>query len=151
MKNFILYEDDEKKIEIDGYFHWLMKQLAVKDFRLKPQEMNYLLALAFSILKDKNPDDITTYDITDGVKNDDAFCKRVFEQWQCYLFVGLVSQTKVYNPDCIVISGGKCNFIDIKKLEENINKESVVTDVKVKVAMTENNAGMIGAGVLALQ
>ena len=54
MKNFVLYEDDEKKIEIDGYFHWLMKQLAVKDFRLKPQEMNYLLALAFGILKDKN-------------------------------------------------------------------------------------------------
>lgn len=104
-----------------------------------------------SILKDKNPDDITTYDITDGVKNDDAFCKRVFEQWQCYLFVGLVSLTNVFNPDCIVISGGMCNFIDIKKLEENINKESVVTDVKVKVAMTENNAGMIGAGVLALQ
>lgn len=44
-----------------------------------------------------------------------------------------------------------CNFIDIKKLEENINKESVVTDVKVKIALTENNAGMIGAGVLALQ
>ena len=54
MKNFVLYEDEEKKIEIDGYFHWLMKQLAVKDFRLKPQEMNYLLALAFGILKDKN-------------------------------------------------------------------------------------------------
>lgn len=104
-----------------------------------------------SILKDKNPDDITTYDITDGVKNDDAFCRRVFKQWQCYLFVGLVSLTNVFNPDCIVISGGMCKFIDIKKLEENINKESVVTDVKVKVAMTENNAGMIGAGVLALQ
>ena len=54
MKNFILYEDDEKKIEIDGYFHWLMKQLAVKDFKLQPQEMNYLLALAFGILKNKN-------------------------------------------------------------------------------------------------
>ncbi len=54
MKNFVLYEDDEKKIEIDGYFHWLMKQLAIKDFKLQPQEMNYLLALAFSVLKDKN-------------------------------------------------------------------------------------------------
>lgn len=54
MKDFVLYEDDEKKIEIDGYFHWLMKQLAIKDFRLQPQEMNYLLDLAFGILKDKN-------------------------------------------------------------------------------------------------
>ena len=31
-----------------------MKQLAIKDFKLQPQEMNYLLALAFSVLKDKN-------------------------------------------------------------------------------------------------
>lgn len=54
MKNFVLYEDDEKRIEIDGYFHWLMKQLAIKDFKLQPQEMNYLLALAFGVLKDKN-------------------------------------------------------------------------------------------------
>ncbi len=54
MKDFVLYEDDKKKIEIDGYFHWLMKQLAIKDFRLQPQEMNYLLDLAFGILKDKN-------------------------------------------------------------------------------------------------
>ena len=54
MKDFLLYEDDEKKIEIDGYFHWLMKQLAIKDFKLQPQEMNYLFDLAFGILKDKN-------------------------------------------------------------------------------------------------
>ena len=57
----------------------------------------------------------------------------------------------IFNPDCIVISGGMCGFVDIKKLEERINSESVVTPVKVKLAETKNNAGMIGAGLLALQ
>lgn len=103
-----------------------------------------------SIYKYKHPEEITTYDITDGVEKGDAFCIKVFEQWQYYMFVGLVSLTDIFNPDCIVISGGMCAFVDINKMEENINSESVVTPVKVKVAQTENRAGMIGAGVLAL-
>lgn len=103
-----------------------------------------------SILKDKKPEEITTYDITDGVEIKDGFCIRVFEQWLDYMFVGLVSLTNIFNPDCIVISGGMCNFIDTQKMEDRINQESVVTDVKVKTAQTQNNAGMIGAGLLAL-
>ena len=104
-----------------------------------------------SIFKDKSPDDLTTYDITDGVEKNDAFCKRVFNQWIYYMFVGLVSLTDIFNPDCIVISGGMCRFIDVEQMEKDINNESVVTDVKVKIAQTENRAGMIGAGVLALE
>ncbi len=103
-----------------------------------------------SIYKDKQPDEITTYDITDGVQAKDAFCIKVFNQWMEYMFVGLVSLTDIFNPDCIVISGGMCNFVDVEQLENKINAESVVTDVKVKLAVTGNNAGMIGAGVLAL-
>lgn len=104
-----------------------------------------------SILKNKTPAEITTYDITEGVQKSDAFCIRVFNQWVEYIFVGLVSLTDIFNPDCIVISGGMCNYIDTASLEERINKESVVTDVRVKIAQTENRAGMIGAALLALE
>lgn len=104
-----------------------------------------------SIYKDKNPDEITTYDITDGLQAKDAFSVRVFNQWMEYMYIGLVSLTDIFNPDCIVISGGMCNFVDVQQLEDQINAESVVTDVKVKRATTGNNAGMIGAGVLALE
>ena len=104
-----------------------------------------------SIYKDKNPDEITTYDITDGLQAKDAFSVRVFNQWMEYMYIGLVSLTDIFNPDCIVISGGMCNFVEVKQLEDKINAESVVTDVKVKRATTGNNAGMIGAGVLALE
>lgn len=103
-----------------------------------------------SIYKDKNPEDITTYDITDGVEKNDAFSIRVFNQWMEYMFVGLVSLTDIFNPDCIVISGGMCSFIDVEALEKRINAESVVTDTRVKRATTGNHAGMIGAGVLAI-
>ena len=104
-----------------------------------------------SIYKDKNPDEITTYDITDGLQAKDAFSVRVFNQWMEYMYIGLVSLTDIFNPDCIVISGGMCNFVEVQQLEDKINAESVVTDVKVKRATTGNNAGMIGAGVLALE
>ena len=104
-----------------------------------------------SIYKDKNPDEITTYDITDGLQAKDAFSVIVFNQWMEYMYIGLVSLTDIFNPDCIVISGGMCNFVDVQQLEDKINAESVVTDVKVKRATTGNNAGMIGAGVLALE
>ena len=104
-----------------------------------------------SIYKAKNPDEITTYDITDGLQAKDAFSVRVFNQWMEYMYIGLVSLTDIFNPDCIVISGGMCNFVEVKQLEDKINAESVVTDVKVKRATTGNNAGMIGAGVLALE
>lgn len=99
----------------------------------------------------KRPEDLTTYDITDGVEQGDAFCIKVFNLWIEYMFVGLVSLTNIFNPDCIVISGGMCGFIDTKTLQKRINEESVVTDTVVRLAKTGNNAGMIGAGVLALQ
>lgn len=104
-----------------------------------------------SLFKHKKPEEITTYDITDGVEKGDLFSQKVFDQWMEYIFTGLVSLTNIFNPDCIVISGGMCRFIDVKKLEEKINQESVVTDVQVKTAHTENEAGMIGAALLALQ
>lgn len=104
-----------------------------------------------SIFKNTKPEELTTYDITDGVTENDAFCLKVFEQWQYYMFVGLVSLTDIFNPDCIVISGGMCDFVDIQKMEDEINCESVVTSVKVVKAHTKNRAGMIGAGLLALK
>lgn len=103
-----------------------------------------------SLYQDKNPKELTTYDITEGVEKNDVFSTRVFNQWIEYMYVGLVSLTDIFNPDCIVISGGMCEFIDMQKMEDRINAESVVTPVKVKIAMTKNNAGMIGAGLLAL-
>lgn len=104
-----------------------------------------------SILKDKKPNKITTYDITDGLEKKDTFSMKVFDQWMEYMYIGLVNLTDIFNPDCIVISGGMCNFIDVKQLEAKINNESVVSNVSVKIAETQNEAGMIGAALMALK
>lgn len=103
-----------------------------------------------SVLKNKKPNEITTYDITDAMENGDKFATRVFEQWMYYMLIGLINLTNIFNPDCIVISGGMCGFINTDKLKDEINAQTVVTPVDVKIALTQNEAGMIGAGLLAL-
>ena len=103
-----------------------------------------------SFLNSKQVDEITTYDIIEGVQKQDAFSKKVFEQWVDYMILGLVNLTNIFNPDCVVISGGMCEFLDVKNMEDRINSEIVVSPTKVKIATTKNNAGMIGAGLLAI-
>lgn len=104
-----------------------------------------------SFLKNKNSQELTTYDVIEGVKQGDAFCQKVFEQWEEYLYVGLVGLANVFDPRCIVISGGMGEFINIEKLEHKINSEIVVQPLNVRHAKMKNNAGMIGAALLALQ
>ncbi len=103
-----------------------------------------------SIFVHKMPEEVTSYDILDGVDKSDAFSKKVFNQWIEYMCLGLTNLTNIFNPDCIVISGGLCEYIDMNYLQNKINAESVVSPVVVRMAATKNNAGMIGAGLLAL-
>lgn len=104
-----------------------------------------------SIFKDKTPDEITTYDIIDGIKKNDSYCTKVFELWKNDLITGLIGLTNIFDPDSIVISGGMGQFINTSELEEKINSEIVVSPVKIKLAKTGNFAGMIGAALLAFQ
>lgn len=52
MRDFVIYEDENKKIEIDGEFHWLLKQIRVKDFKLPPEEFNYVIKIGLNKLRD---------------------------------------------------------------------------------------------------
>ncbi len=104
-----------------------------------------------SIYKNKNPEDITTYDIIDGLKSNDEYSKEVFEVWQNDLITGLIGLVNIFDPESIVISGGMGQFINTKLIEDKINSEIVVSPVKIKLAKSGNNAGMIGSAVLAVQ
>lgn len=103
-----------------------------------------------SFLKDKRIEELTTYDIIQGLDINDAFCGKVFAQWEEYIYVGLVSLVDIFDPECVVISGGMGEFIHLKELEEKINSELVVPKTKLKLAQMKNNAGMVGAALLAL-
>jgi glucokinase len=102
-----------------------------------------------SIYKTKKPEEITTYDIIDGLKKNDEYSKKVFNIWKQDLIIGLINITNIFDTETIVISGGMGEFIDTKELETAINNEIVVSPVKIKLAKAGNYSGMIGAAILA--
>lgn len=102
-----------------------------------------------SIYNSKNPQDITTYDIINGINSNDEYSLAVFQQWKKHLIIGLVNIVNIFNPDSIIISGGMGEFIQTKEIELEVNSETVVSPVRIKLAQTGNNAGLIGAALLA--
>ncbi len=104
-----------------------------------------------SIYKDKNPSEITTYDIIDGLDKSDNYSKKVFNIWKQDLIVGLINITNIFDTESIVISGGMGKFINTEEIETAINSETVVSPVKVKLAKAGNYSGMIGAAILSAE
>lgn len=104
-----------------------------------------------SIYKDKNPKDITTYDIINGIKQSDPYSIKVLNIWKKDLIIGLINITNIFDPESIVISGGMGQFINTKEIEDAINSEIVVAPVKIKLAKAGNYSGMIGAALLAAE
>lgn len=104
-----------------------------------------------SIFKDKAPQDITTYDITNGIKISDPYSLKVFNIWQKDLVTGLINITNIFDPESIIISGGMGEFINVKEIEAAINSEIVVSPIKIKLAKAGNYSGMIGAALLACE
>lgn len=103
-----------------------------------------------SIFNTKNPKDITTYDIIDGINKNDEYSKKVFSIWKNDLIIGLINITNIFDPESIIISGGMGKFIDTKEIENAINAEIVVSPVKIKLAKAGNYSGMIGSALLAI-
>ncbi len=104
-----------------------------------------------SIYSSKKPEDVTTYDIVEGVKANDEYSKKVFDLWHYHIFCGMVSLVNIFNPECIILSGGLGNSADCEKLEKMVNNGSVVSDVKVVHSTMKNYTGMIGCALLALE
>ena len=103
-----------------------------------------------SIFNTKNPKDITTYDIIDGINKNDEYSKKVFSIWKNDLITGLINITNIFDPESIIISGGMGKFINTKEIENAINAEIVVSPVKIKLAKAGNYSGMIGSALLAI-
>lgn len=95
-----------------------------------------------------NPD-ITTYDVIDGVKNNDILCKKALDVWQNDIMLGIVGLANIFDPDCIVLSGSMEKFVDTDTIEKKVNLLIVTTPVKIVHAIAGNYSGMIGAVLLA--
>lgn len=98
-----------------------------------------------------NNPDVTTYDVMDGVKSGDKKMIAVFEKWQQDLTAGIIGLANIFDPDCIVLSGSMAQFVDNKKVEEEVNKEIVTTPTSIRLATAGNYAGMIGVALLAFE
>ena len=104
-----------------------------------------------SIYKDKSPRDVTTYDIIEGIKVNDTYSQKVYDIWMHHIYCGLVSLVNIFNPECVILSGGLGDSADCDWLEKKLNDCSVVTPVKVAHSTMQNHTGMIGCAILALE
>ncbi len=104
-----------------------------------------------SFISSKNPDEITTYDIIEGLNKNDEFCKFVYSRWQEEIICGIISLQNIFDTESIILSGGMAKFVDYDYVNEVVNKSIVTTPVKIKQAAFDNNSGMIGAAALAMQ
>jgi len=103
---------------------------------------------AEEILNDNN---VTTYDVIEGVKKGDTKMKEVFDIWQNHILAGLVGLANLFDPDCFVLSGSLAEFVDTDYLENETNAQIVTAPIKVYKAKAGNHSGMIGAALLALK
>lgn len=97
-----------------------------------------------------NTKDVTTYDVIEGVKNNDSKMIEIFNRWQNDLIIGIQGLANLFDPDCVVLSGSMAQFVDIKKVEDEVNAEIICPAISVRLAEAGNHAGMIGAALLAL-
>ena len=94
--------------------------------------------------------DITTYDVIDGLKNNDKQMTEIFNCWQNDILNGIIGLANIFDPDVVVLSGSMAEFVDTDYLTKRTNEEIVTQPTKVVKATAGNYSGMIGAGLLAL-
>ena len=98
-----------------------------------------------------NNPEVTTYDVMEGVNSGDKKMLAVFKRWQDDLTAGIIGLANIFDPDCVVLSGSMAQFVDTKKIEEDVNKEIVTTPTSIRKGIAGNYSGMIGVALLAME
>ena len=93
---------------------------------------------------------MTTYDVVDGVNTGDELCTKILNIWQNDIADGAIGIANIFDPDYIILSGSMAQFVDYEKINEIVNKEIVTTPTQIVPAKFSNNAGLIGAAILAM-
>lgn len=97
-----------------------------------------------------NPD-ITTYDVIEGVNNNNKACKAALRRWMDDIVDGIIGLANIFDPDCVVLSGSMAQFTDTDYITSEVNKYLVTPNTKVVKGSAGNYSGMIGAALLALR
>ena len=91
---------------------------------------------------------ITTYDIIERAKNNDKKALEALEIWQNDIALGILGLNNMFDADCFVLSGSMAKFVNVEKIMEFVNSQTVCASTKVFQATAGNHAGMIGAVLL---
>lgn len=134
--HFKLYPDKRRKCTCGSYDCW-EAYASGNGLRKTAQEIY-------------NNEEVTTYDVIDGLKNNNKKAIDSFNKWQDDIVVGCTGLTNIFDPDCIVMSGSMAEFLDYEKIQNAVNKDICTTPTKILRAKFDNNAGMIGVVLLAL-
>lgn len=103
---------------------------------------------AQEMLKDQN---VTTYDVMNGVKNKNQKMLDVYHRWEEDITNGIIGLANIFDPDCVVLSGSLAQFVETDKVEKIVNQEICTTPTRVVKATAGNYSGMIGAALRAFQ
>lgn len=99
------------------------------------------------------PEDVTAEDVIVAARSGDAVCVGILDGAAELLGRSLVGIVNLLNPQLIVIGGGVAegNEVFPRKVTEAIDAEALAGkgDVKVRLAALGNDAGVLGAAVLA--
>lgn len=98
-----------------------------------------------------NNQNVTTYDVMDGVKNGNKKMQEIFDRWINDITIGVNGLVNLFDPDCVVLSGSMAQFVDAKKMEEVVNSDIVTSPTSIRIATAGNYSGMIGAALLAFE
>lgn len=98
-----------------------------------------------------NDKDVTTYDVMNGVKENNQKMLDVYHRWEQDITNGIIGLANLFDPDCIVLSGSLAEFVETDKIEKVVNKEICTTPTKIVKATAGNYSGMIGAALLAFK
>jgi len=98
-----------------------------------------------------NNKEVTSYDVIDGVNKNDSKMTEILNIWQKDIADGILGLQNLFDVECFSLSGSMAEFVDLKNIENYVNKYTVTSNVKVVKASAGNNSGMIGAAILALE
>lgn len=135
--HFKMYSDKRRKCTCGGWDCFEI-YASGKGLKITAEEISH------------NPN-ITTYDVIEGVQNNDRQMIEIFDKWQNDITNGIIGLSNIFDPDCVVLSGSMAQFVDTQKIQDNANKEIITTPIEVKKATAGNYSGMIGAALLAFE
>lgn len=92
---------------------------------------------------------VTTYHLMDAAKASDPLALSILETWHRHLAQGLATLITILNPGHVVIGGGLGEAVNEAQLMALVQERTFMPLPSVAVAQFGNDAGMVGAALLA--